>query len=207
MTLPQAHADLLLALAREAYAQSGPTARVAEWLSAYVESFPEDGLAWFQYGDSLRVLGRYHDAERALLRARDMAPEARRFVVDARLGMLFSKSGARAEAEKWFRLATSDGDSAGWMWCLRGANLLHMESIDAAKECLRTALGCKDVDREEVLLNLGLAARAVGEYDEAARLANEALDVDPSYQPARELLDSVQGAEHAREQVEAIKLE
>lgn len=201
MKLLPEDAENLLRLAREAYDQSGPSARVAELLRVYVSVVPDNGLAWFQYGDSLRSIGRFRDAEQALLTARDLAPKARRFAVEARLAMLFSKRESPRQAEKWFRLATSDSGCPGWIWCLRGANLLRMESIRLARDCLKTALAHEEVDREEVLLNLGLAARCAGEYDDAARCAKEALEIDPNYLPAKELLDSIEGAKQAQDHV------
>lgn len=76
-----------------------------------------------------------------------------------------------------------------------------MESIRLARDCLKTALAHEEVDREEVLLNLGLAARCAGEYDDAARCAKEALEIDPNYLPAKELLDSIEGAKQAQDHV------
>lgn len=189
----------LLRCAREAYETSGPSAIVAEYLRIYVTAVTDDALAWFQYGDSLRVIGRLREAEQALLTARDLAPKERRFAVDARLGMVASKRHAPHQAEKWFRLATSDSECPGWVWCLRGVNLLRMESIKLAQDCLKTALHREEVDRDEVLLNLALAARYMGEYEKAAEYAKEALVIDPNYSSAKELLASIQGAKEAQD--------
>lgn len=193
--------ESLLRLAQEAYEQSESSARVVELLRVYVSVVPENGLAWFQYGDSLRSIGRLREAEQALLTARDLAPPARRFAVEARLAMLFSKRDSPRQAERWFRIATSDSGCPGWVWCLRGSNLLRIESIRLAQDCFKTALARGEVDREEVLLNLGLAARCVGEYDDATRCAKEALEIDPDYLPAKELLDSIKGAKQAQDDV------
>jgi tetratricopeptide (TPR) repeat protein len=74
-----------------------------------------------------------------------------------------------------------------------------MESIRLAKDCLNTALARDDVDREEVLLNLGLAARWAGEYDDVVRFAKKALQIDPDYRSAKELLTSIDGAIQAQD--------
>jgi len=198
MLLPEDVESLLL-LAQEAYERSGPSARVVELLRVYVRVVSNNGLAWFQYGDSLRSIGRYREAEQALLTARDLAPKTRRFAVEARLGMLCSKRDSPRQAEKWFRLATADSGCPGWVWCLRGANLLRMESVRLARDCLKAALDREDGDREEALLNLGLAARCAREYDDALRYAREALEIDPGYLPAKELLDSIEGAKKAQD--------
>lgn len=204
--LPQ-DVEELLRSARQLYDDLGPSAAVAELLHQHVSVVTENGLAWFQYGDSLRSIGRYREAEQALLKARNLAPKARRFAVEARLGMLSSSRDSPRQAEKWFRLATSDSGCPGWVWCLRGANLLRMESIRLAKDCLNTALARDDVDREEVLLNLGLAARWAGEYDDVARFAKKALQIDPDYRSAKELLTSIDGAIQAQDVANRVGLQ
>jgi cytochrome c-type biogenesis protein CcmH/NrfG len=60
---------------------------VIELLSVYVKHQPEDGLAWFHLGDALRTVGRFREAEEALLRAADRAPKAYLFTIYARIGM------------------------------------------------------------------------------------------------------------------------
>ena len=162
---------------------------------------PSDGLAWLNRGDSLRSIGRFREAEAALLTARELAPKRHLFVVDARLGMLFSESGSPAEAEKWFRLSTSSSECPGWVWLLRAVNLLRMESGKLARECLNAARLRGEVDQEEVLLNEALVDRYLGNYEEAARGAEEALKLDPNYQPAKDLLASLRGAAEAKDYV------
>jgi tetratricopeptide (TPR) repeat protein len=74
-----------------------------------------------------------------------------------------------------------------------------MESIKLAKQCLNAALSRDQVDREEVFLNLGLAARCEGDYEAATQFANESLSISQDYAPAMELLSSLKGAKQAQE--------
>jgi tetratricopeptide (TPR) repeat protein len=184
--------------AQSSLENSGPSAETAELFEVLVRVDPDDGLAWFNLGDALRSIGRLKEADEALLTARELAPKSHRFTVDARLGMVVSKSGSPADAEKWFRLATSDGECPGWVWVLRAANLIRKESTKLARECLKTAKLRDEVDLQEVLLNEALIELCDGNYEAAARCADEALKIDSNYEPAKELLVAVRGAVEAR---------
>jgi tetratricopeptide (TPR) repeat protein len=176
--------------------------QIVELLSAYVRFKPDHGIAWFHFGDALRVIGRLADAEQALRRALDLAPENRRFTVYARIAMVIEKRGSPADAEKWYRLATSEAGCPGWMWCLRGSNLLSSETHALARTCFEAALKSDDADREEVFLNLALLARMQRRYDEARGYLQEALKIDPNYGAAKKALESLAGIEKTIEAAE-----
>jgi tetratricopeptide (TPR) repeat protein len=179
--------------------------QIAELLSVYVRFEPGKGMAWFYLGDALRSIGRYQEGEEALLKAVSLAPDTARFGVYARIGMLAAKRWSAAEAEKWYRLATAEAGCPGWIWCLRGANLIHMETYGLAKTCLDAALKSDDVVIEEVLLNLALLARAQRQYAQARSLLQEALRIEPDYADAKTVLASVSDIEKTIELAAAIE--
>ena len=164
---------------------------IVELLGVYVKFESQNGIAWFHFGDALRNVGRLEEAEEALLKAVDLAPKTSRFAVYARIGMLMAKRGSPSDAEKWYRAATSEAGCPGWMWCLRGANLLRTQAYRLAKSCLETALISEDVVKEEVYLNLALMERAQRHYEEARDHLNDALAIDPNYDDAKRLLQSL----------------
>lgn len=183
----------------------GPSAETAELFAVLVKVDPRDGMCWFNLGESLREIGRLREAEQAFHTARELAPKSRRHAMNARLAMVAAVNGSPTEAERWFRLATSDQDCPGWVWLLRASNLMRKESMRLARECLETARLRGDVDLEEVLLNEALIDRSEGDYDAAARRVGEALEIDPNYEPARELLAALQGAAEAKLYVSGLK--
>jgi len=183
--------------AKESLDAFGPGAATLEFLQLLVRLDTHKATDWFNYGDSLRSVGRLVDAERALLTARELAPEKRRSTVDSRLAMVASRKGAPQDAEHWFQLATEDQECPGWVWVLRAINLIDMEAMQLARECLKTARDRGNVDMDEVLLNEALIERHAGNYEVAAAKARRALDIDKNYQPARQLLESIQGATEA----------
>jgi len=170
-------------------------AHIVELLSVYVKFDSQNGIAWFHFGDALRSVGRLQEAEEALLKAVDLAPKASRFAVYARIGMVVAKRGSPSDAEKWYRVATSEAGCPGWMWCLRGANLLRTEAYRLAQSCLETALISEDVVKEEVFLNFALLERAQRHYEEARKHLNDALAIDPNYDEAKRVLQSLVGIE------------
>lgn len=172
---------------------------IVELLSVYVKFESQNGIAWFHFGDALRCVGKLQEAEEALLKAVDLAPKATRFTVYARIGMLMAKRGSPSDAEKWYRVATSEAGCPGWMWGLRGANLLRTESYRLAKSCLETALISEDSVKEEVFLNLALMERAQRHYEEARKHLNDALAIDPNFDEAKRVLQSLVGIEETIE--------
>jgi tetratricopeptide (TPR) repeat protein len=170
---------------------------IVELLSVYVKFESQRGLAWFYFGDALRSVGRLREAEEALLKAMDLAPTGS--TVYGHMGMLISKRGSPSDEEKWYRLATSEPGCPGWIWALRGENLLRAENYRLAKSCLETALTSEDVPKEEVFLNLALMERAQRRYDEARKHINDALALDPNYDEANRVLKSLVGIEQTIE--------
>jgi tetratricopeptide (TPR) repeat protein len=174
---------------------------IVELLSVYVQSESQNGIAWFYLGDALRNIGRYKEGEDALLKAVSLAPDNSRFAVYARIGMLSAKRASPSEAEKWYRLATAEAGCPGWMWCLRGANLLRIEAHGLAKTCFEAALSSDDVVKEEVFLNLALLARSQRQYREARVFLQEALQIAPDYEDAKAVLESLVDIEKTIEEV------
>ena len=173
---------------------------IVELLSVYVKFEPQRGAdAWFYLGDALLTIGRLQEAEEALLKAADLAPSSGTFPAYARLGLLVTDRGSPSEVEKWFRAATSAALCPGWVWSLRAENLYRGGSYELAKSCLETALITEDVDKKEVYLNLGLLERAQRRYEEARKYANDALAIDPNYDSAKRLLQSLVGIEETIE--------
>ena len=184
--------------AKVAISDSGSDAAAVELLRLLVQLDDQKDIRWYQYGEALRSLGRSAEAEQALLKARSLAPEKNRCWVEVRLAMVATQRGQLQSAEEWFRLATDSEGCEGWPWVLRAVNLMQLESMPAARECLYTAKQHANVDLDEVLVNEGLIERYYGNYEGARNLAHRALEIDPTSQAARQLLTSIEGAIEAR---------
>jgi tetratricopeptide (TPR) repeat protein len=193
--MQRAALDELLARARALADMPETDVHIVELLSVYVRFDSQNGIAWFHLGDALRNIGRLKEAEDALLKAVSLAPSTSKFAVYARIGMVTAKRSSPSDAEKWYRLATADAGCPGWMWCLRGANLLRTEDYALAKTCLEAALTSDDVVRDEVFLNLALIARAQKHYDEARALLEQALALDANNEDTKAVLASIRDIE------------
>jgi tetratricopeptide (TPR) repeat protein len=200
-------ADELFERARALEDVPGNDTHIIELLSIYVRFVPDNGQAWYHLGDALRVVGRFKEGEDALLKAVALAPDSVKHTVFARLGMIAGKRSSPSEAEKWFRMATAATVCAGWVWTLRGANLLRLEDYALAKTCLETAAASDDVVEEEVFLNLALVARAQRQYAEARKLLQRALAKDANYADAKAVLASLSDIENTVELANSIAID
>ena len=186
----EAHLDALYGAAETAR-RAGRSAAVAELLAPYLRHRPGHGWAWYLYGDALRSIGLWLEAERALVRAVDLLDPPHWPAI--RLGSLCARVGQSHEADRWFEraLQTPYGREHGWVWILRGANLARLNQLEAALDCHAHALTLGDVDHDEAHLNVGLIRRAQGRYSEAAAAFGAALAVTPDYAAAADALASV----------------
>lgn len=192
-------------LAQSAYdADQMPS--VVELLQLYLEHFPEDAKAWFNYGDALRVIGISGAAAVALAKAEKLCPSDMRWTVQSRLGMLFSDSGDLTAAEKWFAqaLEADEAKQKSWLWVLRGANLALEEMLDEAENCHRRAIAVNERD-DEAHLNLAMVCRAKGKYELAAIAAETALSLDPNCAKAALVLKSLEGARESSELIKRLR--
>jgi tetratricopeptide (TPR) repeat protein len=173
----------------------------AELLSVYLRHRPRHSFAWYLFGDSQRILGLNEEAERALNRAMELAPEKRAWKVHANFARLYESLGRRSDAESHFAIAAADaeGGQIGWVWILRGSNLALQGMLREAEACHRTAILSADVDLDEAHFNLGLVLRAQGRYTEARKAFESALGITPDYIEAHDALCSVDGIENAME--------
>ena len=195
------HDEVLVELRSEAKAasQEGREAAVIELLTPYLQWDADDGYAWYMLGDALRIVGRFAEAERALLKALELAPDAGRPYALSRCAMLYKEVGRYSDAERYFsELAeNTEWSRFGWFWILRGANLASLGDFQQASEYHRKATTLEDVDADEAWLNLGLVLRAQGKYPEAMNAIRKSIEIDPTSAAAKEALQSMDGVDNA----------
>jgi tetratricopeptide (TPR) repeat protein len=201
--------DDLYHRAKEKHRQARFEAHVVELLTPYVAERADHAHAWYLYGDALRVLGRRTEAEQALLKALEGAPHGVVHALYVRLAMLQNSRGRHEVAEGYYRLAVeTTGSDLGWLWMLRAGNLMELEKYDEAISAYLTALQLPEEDHDaaknrgrlghrEAYLNLGCAYRALRNYDLAARAFQSALDLDPTWDKAREALEGLAGIQES----------
>ena len=165
-----------------------------ELLGPYLQKRPNHVYAWYLYGDALRVVGRFEEAIKALKKALPKAPIHFRGYVCARIGMAYEGSYSPGLAEKWFQRATEkEHCDQGWAWVFRGGLLARVGKLSEALCAYREALKQKNVDKDEVHLNIGYALRAMGQYGEACKHFKKALRITPDYPEARSALEGLKG--------------
>lgn len=199
--------DEIFRIADKESANDGREAHVAELLSRYVEFRPEHAKAWMLYGDALRVLGRKGESLLALTRAFELASQENKGYVAVRIAMLLEKHSSPLEAKEWYETATNSiGSDEGWMWILRGANLSTLGEFPEAIECFETVVMQRADEKDEALLNLGLVARALGNYEKAREHFRAALAVSPNYKDAKSALLGLDGMPETLELVKELNV-
>jgi tetratricopeptide (TPR) repeat protein len=140
------------------------------------------------YGRDLATLGRFSEAEKNLLAAKEV-PGDHQWRAYVTLGDLCECDGRYAEAEVWFRKGMEARPDWTPSWVHLGAFLMRRGRFEEAGEVLKAGLSAEG-DRDEIFLNLGRCRRAVGDLEGAARLYECALRLSPDYALARcELTD------------------
>ena len=166
----------LLALAlvpspRDVHAHAASGERIA-WLTAQIESHPEQADLYRARGDLYRVIGDHARARADYLRARRLGPDTAS--VDLRLGLLALEEGRPGSALRLFEhtLRARPEDAAGYRLRARALQDLG-RPLDAAADFRRAmAATTSEVVRPEDYLALAKALEAGGSRSEAI----EALD-------------------------------
>jgi tetratricopeptide (TPR) repeat protein len=184
-------------LAKESYDKGDEYAvHVIELLGYYLKARPNHVIARMLYGDSLRFLGRTNDALSELMQVFDKATGKLQVHAAVSIAQLMKDHESRYKAKKWYKIATDlsdnlETDDDGWLWVMRGANLAALGEFRNAIMYYKVAINKKNVDQEEVLLNLGLAYRALGKYNKAIKWFLRALAIQSDYKKAQDALSGI----------------
>jgi tetratricopeptide (TPR) repeat protein len=152
----------------------------------FLRDYPEFGPAWLRLGIALVEIGRYEEAEQALAKALDFAPEGKRHFPLWHLGHLFQYSGDYERAAHYFResITAQPEDATGFIYL--GAVLSRGGKLHEAEQAFREATQCSDGCIDEAYLNLGNVLRALERFQEAAECYREAIRLDRNYRAAKQ---------------------
>ena len=197
MTTPECF-ERLYAKGKEAHEVNRDASAII-FLRAYLKHRPKHPFAWFLLGDSLRAIGALKEAEIALLRSLEEAPTGKRFSIYSRLAMMYADRGDHKKAEAYYAKACRgrEGSVLGWLWLLRGVNQCTAGNFKRAERYYRAAMKMREIDIDEVYLNLGYLFRAQFRFQEARRAFAEALRLDPKCSDAKKALRSLRGVDDA----------
>jgi tetratricopeptide (TPR) repeat protein len=155
-------------------------------------AFPTSRML-FDYADALRQVGRHKEAlqKYAELTAETL-PEDKVWLVALFKGETFLEMGKFSEAEQAFRDACHLELSTVPRVYL-AASLAAQERFEEAIIVLSDALHCEG-DHDEVLLNLALNQRTLGQLEAAQKNLESALTITPDYTSARVALEDISAA-------------
>lgn len=155
-----------------------------ELLREYLQIDPASTRYRYQYGDSLRSAGMLDEAER-VLRSTDIGeiPESRRYLVELSIARIHEDRGEFVEARNRYVRAVDLRRDSTVPWVFLAAFLAKQGKLDEATAVLRQATNATG-DLDEVYLNLGNSARAMGQYKQALDYYNTAVSISPVYPEA-----------------------
>lgn len=159
----------------------------------YLDTSPEDFVAWALLGDILGDLGRYREGRTAIAKAITLWPGERKDWVYTAMADLYRKKGANRIAERWYRKAVELDPSALNLIFL-GAILQRQGRLKEAKSYQQRAAKRKSDLRDEALYNLGLIARGEEDFGRAENYFRRAIEIDPKYALAKAALRDVERA-------------
>jgi tetratricopeptide (TPR) repeat protein len=171
--------------------ESGPAETIARF--EHDKDTPVTSRSLFDYADALRQVGRQKEALQKYSELATMpVPESKVWLLALYKGQTLFEMGKFSEAESLFRDACFRDVSTVPRVYL-AASLASQERFGEAIEVLTDALHCEG-DHDEVLLNLALNQRTLGQLVAAQKNLENALSITPDYPSARAVLDDINSA-------------
>jgi tetratricopeptide (TPR) repeat protein len=168
----------------------GHSASAFELFKLVISADPKKDSAIYRAVKNLIEVGRISDAESYLnIIRRNAAPKP--WLIELVLGELCMARSKPADAETHFRNAWQMNRQSTVPAIYLADALFKQEKFNDAKSVLLKALMAKG-DVDEVYLNLGCVARALGEYADARSYFLKALEISPDYSQAKRGLADVE---------------
>jgi tetratricopeptide (TPR) repeat protein len=156
-----------------------------ELLRQYLRIDPANSFYRYRYGDSLRSIGASSDALRVLASLDvDAIPESKRYLVELSIAGIHEDRGEYSEANSRYIRAVDFRRDLTIPWIYLASFLAKQGKVEEATKVLEDALTCASGDLDEVYLNLGNYARAMGDYQRALQHYNSALAISADYPEA-----------------------
>ena len=155
------------------------------------EDDEHDGLVWAMYGDSLRKVGLFNEAQEALAKALCFLSSEQLHLFYGIEGWFHRSQGNYERAASSFKKAAELKPQMGSYLVLQGDMLLKLGRIDAAGKWFKQAL-MRDVDADEVYANLAHIAQMKGYYEVARDYLMKSLEIDPTSQKLKNRLRDIE---------------
>ncbi|WP_157678925.1 tetratricopeptide repeat protein [Methylovulum psychrotolerans] len=183
--------------------EPGPAETIARF--EHRKSVSPKSIELFEYADALRQVGRKNEALQHYAHLATLPiPENKRWLVTLFKGQTLFEMGRFPEAEHAFRDACSHDPSTVPRVYLAAA-LAEQEQFAAAIGVLADALHCEG-DTDEVLLNLALNQRTLGQLAAAQKSLEQALAITPDYTHAQTVLEDVNAALSLNDDVNELQM-
>jgi len=177
---------------RSAY-KKGHAATSVLLAERWLRDHPEDLKAIHYYAEMLYMLERYEEAIAVYTDAIERFEDAHWGLYN-QVGHLYRRRGDFAISELWYQKAIAANPEEAQSYVFLGAAQALQGKLKEAEETYRRATQCPEGWIDEAYCKLALVLRSQGRFAEAARCLRKALEIDPKYAHAREVLEDVEGA-------------
>ena len=175
-------------------ADAGFFATTVSLVEKFLIENPESIRAWLDLGLAQGQLGRYGEAESAFQKVIELEKangDSESAAVLGEIGNLYRAQGQFDVAITWYekQIAAAPKDSIGYLYV--GNILMRQGKFPDAIEAFKKARECDGVCLEEVHYSLGLAYRSEGDFGEAKRQFELAVNYHSDFADAKIALKDV----------------
>jgi tetratricopeptide (TPR) repeat protein len=159
----------------------------------WLRDHPDDLDVIHDFATMLYKLMRYDEAMRVYLDAIERFPDSRWGLYN-QVGRLHDFRGDYSIAELWYRKAIAEDPDESASYIFLGATQAQQGKLTDAEATFRRAVECAGWRLDEAHHKLGMVLRGQGRLSEAAEQFRTAIELDPKYTDAIELLRDVERA-------------
>jgi len=160
-----------------------------QYLEQSLEIDPKNPAVYLALGDMHRKLREFQEASENYQQAQQLAPQDP--AVFSGLGHLFYDTQRFDLAAQNFEESLKYSPENGDTWYNLGMSYFALNDLNKAAECMHRSLGYKP-NNAETFNALGLIFERAVLWDLAEKSFRKALEIDPSYAPARNNLEDLQ---------------
>ena len=173
-----------------AASRAGHSSLAIVMLRDLLTDVPDAGPIWGVLADELLNQDRHTEAKHALQRALE-CPNVTPYLIHLKIGELYERRMQFRHAQLWYQRAARSAPDEASAFIYLGKMHARRGRFAIARRVLRRALQCSNGCIDEAHLNLGHLARAGGRFEEALVAYNQALEIDPEYQEAKDAIADV----------------
>lgn len=165
------------------YWQQGDLSCAFETCRMFTNKYPEIVNGWVVYADILSEYSKFSDALSALQNAGKLSNGKSNYNIENQYGHIYRKQGDLKTALKWYKKSLNKNKTVE-TYNFIGSCYSKLGNFQKAKKYLLNSIDLVKGNHDESYYNLGLIARAEGEYIKAKGYFKKSIALESEYQIA-----------------------